>query len=394
MTKPPRLLFLILFGTMLVFGFIENIKGVSFPLIKTDFGISWEQQGVMVSVLSFSYVLFCLIGGILLGSFGVKKALAAGFVFMILGLAAVFFLRGFLPASAALFVVFAAFGLFEVTINALATQVFITRAALLMNILNFFYGVGSSLSPRVAGSLSAVLGWRSTYLFPMPLVLFLFIVSLFTRFPKPEEREHENTGENTGTKRASFLTALRTPMVWIFSLVMGLMVAVEISSANWGGLYFQEVYHLDPETAGAAFVSNFYIFFTISRLLSGFAIEKIGYLRSLFIAALAVVFIFILGFILGPKGIYVLPGLGIFAALFWPTLMAVAMGYFRRDAAVMTSAIIVIGGTLNSGIQLLVGFINRLAGPAWGYRSGLFYALLIVVSLVILSRRMRRPYKA
>jgi len=375
---------------MFLFGYIENTKGVSYPLIKADFGISWEEQGVLVSVLSFSYVLFCLAGGIFLGSFGVRKAFIAGFIFMIAGLVGVFILRGFLPAAAALFVVSASFGLFEVSMNALATQVFITRTALLMNILNFFYGAGSIFSPRAAGTIAAALGWRSAYLFSIPLVLLFFVISLFTRFPHPEEREQENTG----TKKVSFLTAVRTPMVWKFSLVLGLMMAVEIGSVNWGGLYFQEVYHLDPKTRGAAFISNFYILFTLSRLLSGFAIEKIGYLRSLFIAALAAVFIFILGIVLGPGGVDILPGLGIFAAIFWPTLMAVAMGYFRGDAPVMTSAIIVIAGTLNSGIQLLIGFINRLAGPAWGYRSNLFYALLVVGGLIMLSRCMRRPYKA
>ncbi|MCL2320298.1 MAG: MFS transporter [Treponema sp.] len=390
MGKVSRLLFLILFGTMFLFGYIENIKGVSYPLIKTDFGISYERQGVMVSVLSLSYVLFCLVGGIILGRFGVKKAFITGFVFMILGLGGVFFLGGFLPVASALFVVSASFGLFEVSINALATQIFTSRAALLMSLLHFFYGAGSSVSPRVAGALAAPLGWRMVYLLSIPLVLIFFIFSLFTRFPRQEETEQEKTG----VKKAGFLTALKTPMVWVFSIALGLMVTVEISSVNWAGLYFQDVYHLDPKTRGAAFVSIFFVLFTISRLLSGFAIEKIGYMRSLFIAALAAFCVFFLGFVLGARGIYVLPVLGFFVAVFWPTAMAVAMGYFREDAPVMTGAIIVIAGALNSGIQFLIGVINRTMGPAWGYRSCLFYALLTVASLVAVRRYMRHPYKS
>ncbi|MDR2501053.1 MAG: hypothetical protein LBD37_08255, partial [Treponema sp.] len=75
MTKPQRLLlFYLLFGTMLIFGLIENIKGVSFPLIKTEFNASWEQQGLLVSVLSFSYVGFSIVAGIFLGRFGIKPA--------------------------------------------------------------------------------------------------------------------------------------------------------------------------------------------------------------------------------------------------------------------------------------------------------------------------------
>jgi len=392
MSKPSKtlLLYIILFGTMFLFGFIENVKGVTFPLIKMEFDTSYEQQGIMVSLLSFSYVLFCFVGGILIGSVGVKKSFATGFSIIILGLALAFFMPGFWAVAGALFVVFAGFGLFEVNCNALATQLFTSRAALLMSLMHFFYGVGSSLSPRVAGVLSAAIGWRNIYLLSVPLVLVFFVPSLLARFPQSQA---EDESLKPGIKKASFFTALKTPMVWFFAVALGFMVVVELCSSNWAGLYFQDVYNLDPKTRGAAFVSNFYIFFTISRLLSGFAIEKIGYIRSLFIASLASIFVFILGFILGANGIFVLPVLGFFTAIFWPTLLAAAMGYFRKDAPVMTSAIIVIAGALNSGVQFLIGLTNRLAGPAWGYRSGLIYAVLIVTSLIILMRLMRNPYK-
>ncbi|MCL2128813.1 MAG: MFS transporter [Treponema sp.] len=379
------LLYIILFGSMFLFGFIENIKGVSYPLIKTEFGISYEQQGVMVSLLAISYVAFCFIGGIIIGSLGVKKAFISGFVLMITGLISVFFMPGFWPVAVFLLVVFAGFGLFEVSSNALATQVFTKKAALLMSLLHFFYGVGASLSPRVSGAITLNISWRYLYLFSVPLVLLIFIPSLIARFPRSDEEQY-------GVKKAGFFTALKTPMVWVFSLGLGFMVAVELSSSNWGSLYFFDVYNLDPKTKGAAFISNFYILFTVSRLLSGFAIEKIGYLRSLFIGVIASIIILAIGFFLGANGIYVLPVLGFFTAILWPTIIATAMGYFKNDAPVMTSAIIVIGGALNSGVQYLMGLANRIAGPAWGYRSSVLYAVLAVIVLIILARGMRRPY--
>ena len=85
---------------------------------------------------------------------------------------------------------------------------------------------------------------------------------------------------------------------------------------------------------------------------------------------------------------------GFFSAIFWPTLLAVAMVYFREDSPVMTSAIIVIAGALNSGIQFLMGLTNRLIGYAWGYRSALVYAVLAIAALIVLTRHLRRPYTA
>jgi fucose permease len=117
-------------------------------------------------------------------------------------------------------------------------------------------------------------------------------------------------------------------------------------------------------------------------------------MRSLFIAVSGAILTFILGFIFGEGGLYILPALGFFVAVFWPTILAVAMVYFGPDAPVMTSAVIVIGSALNSGLQYLIGLTNSLAGPAWGYRSCLLYAVLIIAALAVLARRMRRPYIA
>jgi fucose permease len=371
---------------MLLFGFIENIKGVSYPLIKAEFGASYEQQGIMVSVLSMSYVLFCALGGFCIARFGVKSDFLTGFLCMSLGLGLAYLMPSWRATGAALFVVFAGFGLFEVGINALATQLFTRRAALLMNLLHFFYGAGSVVSPRAAGALAGRYSWRFIYLACVPLVLVFFALALGVKFPsKPE------AGAEAG-KDMGLLDALKNTKVWLFSAVLGLMVAAEMSSTNWGSLYFQDVYFLDPRTSGAGFVSNFFVFFTVSRLLSGFLIEKIGYMRSLFGAILAVIGIFAAGFALGKNGVYLLPVLGFFVAIFWPTLMAVAMGYFGRHAPVITSVMIVLGGLLNSGVQLLIGFINRFFGPAWGYRSCLLFALVLLAALLALHRTMRyRP---
>ena len=383
-------LFIILFGSMFLSGLIGNIQGVTYPLIKAEFDVSYEQQGLMISLVSFGYMLWSLVGGILLGVFGTKKTFASGYVFLFLGLICIFFMPGFWSITGALLVIFAGFGFFSVSANALASQVFIARTALFMNLLHFFYGAGSILSPRITGAISVSVGWRHVYILYLPPVLFILIFSLFARFPRQvKEGEGNVLGER---KKAGFFTALKTPMVWVFSLALGLMMTVEMSVISWAGLYFQDVYNLDPRIEGAAFISYFYILYTISRLLSGFVIEKAGYLRSLFIAVVALILILALGLFLGAAGIYVFPALGFFAAILWPTLMAAAMVYFREDAPVMTSAIIVVAGAINSCIQYLIGLTNRLAGPAWGYRSILVYMVLIIAALALVNMGCRRPH--
>jgi fucose permease len=394
MTKRLQYIVLIIitYGTMTVFGLVDNIKGVSYPLIKSEFQVSYEHQGLMVSVLAGSYVLFCALGGIFLGRFGIKRAFISGFICLIAGMVMVFFMPRFLLVVGTLLLVFAGFGFFEVGINALGSRLFTAKTALLMNLLHFFYGLGGVIGPKGAGILTDPaglgLGWRWIYLYSLPLVLLFFVPAVFIRFPGEEPK---TVNEEKEWKRASFLTALKTSMVWVLGVTLGLMVSAEMSIINWGGLYFQDVYGFDPSTRGANFLSVFFVLFTISRLAAGFLVEKIGYMRSLVWASLATVLVLIAGFIAGSRGIWILPVLGLFLAIMWPTLMAVAIGYFGKNAPVMTSAIITISGTLNAVMQLIIGFANRFMGAAWGYRSSCLVCTgILAVIVLFLNRRLRR----
>ncbi|MDR0448233.1 MAG: MFS transporter [Treponema sp.] len=385
-TKKSRtLLMFILYGTMFVFGFLENIKGVSYPLIKNEFDVSYETQGMMISILSISYTLFVVAAGFMLGHFGAKKIYFFGLTCSLLALSSIYLMPGFWTAASSLFFLFAGFGIFEIAVNGVATQLFIKKAALMMSLLHFMYGAGAIAGPKAAGILADPAGlgmqWRQIYLLSVPLVLIIFIPLIFAKFPAAK-------GE-AAQKNLGYISALKTPSVWIFGITLGVMIGLEMASPNWGGLYFQDLYGMDPTTRGANFVSVFFILFTLSRLTSGFIIEKIGYMNSLIGAVLICSAIFITGFALGETGIYVLPLLGFFLAIFWPTLMAVAIGYFGNNAPIMTSAIIAIAGLLNAGIQLVMGYINQWAGAGWGYRSCLLFAAILICLLLVLKNRMK-----
>ena len=387
MTKFQRiLLYFLLFSTILIFGLIANFKVVSFPLLKAEFSASWEQQGLLVSMLQISYVSFCIIAGVFLGRFDIKPPFLSGFVFLSAGLVSMFFVPSFFLAAAAFLLIQAGFGFFEVGANALAARVFIKKPAMLLNILHAFYGVGAFIGPMAAGFITsnAGLNWRFAYFFSLPLSLILFLLAIFVKFPGNKKDMNSADAE----KKKSFFDALKTPAVWFMAITLGLFVTMEHANPNWGSMYFQDIYGLDPRTTSAAFISAYFIFFTVSRLVCGILVEKIGYMRSLLGMVLIVFVIYIVIFLLGARGIYALPALGFFIGPIWPTLMAVAILYFGKDAPVMCSAIIAIGGTLNAGVQYLIGLTNKFLGSAWGYRSVLIYALLAVAILVFLSKKL------
>lgn len=381
-------LFIIIYATMFLFGFMENIKGVSFPLIKMEFGVNYENQGGLVSLTWFGYVLFCFVASLFMERFGIKRSILAGYVLICTGAIATLIAPTFWTATFTLLIVNTGFGFFEVGTNALGTVAFTKRSALMMSLMHFFYGFGAILGPKAAGFFTNSFNftWRQVYLVVIiPIAAFSLFI-LVTKF------NYKNTEENKGQAKASitFMGALKHPLVWIFSLTLGFMEVIEFGASNWGGLYLQDVYNLDPRIIGASFVSFFYITFTLSRLFSGLIIEKIGYLKSLFIAVIATMLIFLVGFVLGKSGIWVLPLTGLFIAIMWPTIMAVAMKVFGSDAPIVTSAIITISGAINGIFQFIIGLTNQYVGVAWGYRSCFLYAGVVVVMLSVLTSKIKK----
>lgn len=396
-------LFVILYSTMFLFGLVENIKGVSLPLIKNEFGVLYDSQGGLVSLAWFGYVAFCLIASLFLQKFGLKRSVLAGYFLVCAGAVATSVAPTFWAASLALAMVNAGFGFFEVGTNALGTVAFTRRAALMMGLLHFFYGFGAIVGPKAAGLLTATLdfSWRQVYLAAIVPTAMLSLFVLSVRFDHVEGagqtgspdsgdrqeqcRDHGSRVADTRRPRVTFFGALRSPVVWMFALTLGFMEVVEFGAANWGALHLQDVYQLDPRTAGASLVSAFYILFTLSRLFSGLAIERVGYVRSLYISVACTIAVFFAGFALGRSGIWILPLTGLFIGIMWPTMMAVAMGVFGVDAPIVTSAIIMVSGAINGVIQLVIGFTNEIVGEAWGYRSCLLYAGVVMLFLRLLN---------
>jgi fucose permease len=378
---------IIIYATMLTFGLVENIKGVSFPLIKAEFGVAYTQQGGLASFTWYGYVVFCLIASLFMHRFGTKKAVLMGYALISMGALATLASPTFWAASISLLIINAGFGFFEVGANAMATVVFTTRAALMMNLMHFFYGLGAVLGPKAAGVLtnSYDFSWRHVYIIVlMPLV----VLSVFTWRTRFDETPSTPQGE-ASVPRVSLADALASPIVWLFALTLGFMEVIEFGAANWGGLHLQDVYGLDPRVAGASFVSAFYVLFTVSRLFSGLAIERIGYIRSMNLATAASLTLFAVGFGLGRHGLWLLPVTGFFIAIMWPTLMAIAMEVFGTNTPTTTSIIITLSGAINGLFQLVIGLTNDYAGVAWGYRSCTLYAAVAFVLMRMLTQRVR-----
>jgi fucose permease len=375
-------LVLFAFGNMCLMGFFNSMKGVSFPLIRNEFNVSFSNMGLLTALISYSMVSFCIVSGNFLHRFGLKKNILMGFLFTSLGVGSFYFTGSFWMAACFFIILQAGFGFLEVGINGLGAKIFTVKSGLMMNLLHFCYGLGAATGPRFMGYMvNRGTSWHRVYPLSLIPVGIMLVFSLIVRFPgRPEARTEQEP---------SFWSFLKNPLVWHLGCILGFSGVVEGSSVNWSGLYFQDVFGLDPSVTAAALISMFYLLFTVSRLISGFVIEKIGYLRSLIVSCFAIIIIFTAAFSLGLRGIYLFPVIGFFVSLMWPTTLAISVVLFKEHAQTVSSAIICIASVLGGIIHYGIGLTNRFLGAAWGFRSVLIYSVILALFLFLLKKQMR-----
>ena len=412
-TKNTRMRYIlpvvITYTTMFLFGLIDNLKAVTLPLIKAEFAVTYDAQGGMVSISGFGYTIFCVLAGLCLSRFGIKNTLILSYLLLCAGVLSVYLAPSFFVITVAFFIVNGGFGFVEIGFNALATVTFTKKSALLMNLMHFFFGVGSIVGPKAVGLFAAAgFGWRAAYVSTMlPSAALLLAVALTklgnavgrtsrsaptARSEKPLDgfETPEHPAPRAHPAPYTFVSALRSKEVWLFGVMLGFMAVLEVGTVSWSALYLHDVYGMDPIVEGASFVSLFFIFFTLSRLCSGFAIEKIGYGKSLLMAAACNALCLLCGFGLGVNGIWILPVTGFFIGPLWPTAIALAMRHFKEKAPLATGAMIVIAGAVISIGQYAIGLTNQYIGNAWGYRSCVLYTLLVILTVCLVRRKMRR----
>lgn len=378
-------LMIISYSTMIMFGVLENTKGVTFTSINKEFEVSYDQQGYLVSFSWYGYVIFCLVCAFVMKRWGLKPAILCGYIFNCLGCIVTAYAPNFVTVVLSLMVVWMGFGFYEVGYNALASILFTENSAVYLNLMHFFYGFGAIIGPQVASWLERLLNdsYRGVYRGLFFVMVILFIFSIIIPYSAVEEKQSKNE-ESSGS--ISISSMFKMPYIWMASITLGFMEVIEFLASNWGTLYYRDVYGLDPNKEGATFVSFFYIMFTLTRLVSGYIIEKLGYYTSLFGALIIVVVIYIVGLLMGVNGRWVIPLTGFFIGPMFPTYMCVLMKVFGDEAGNMSSIVIFLSGATNGLVQLIIGYVNEWIGYEWGFRAGVIYTIIPFILLFIAKR--------
>ena len=371
-------LIVLVFLCMAIFGFIENMKGTLIPSIRQQFGVDYSAIGLMLFISSFGYLIATLISGLVADKLGKKAILMFGFIVLIAATALFYQANSFTATIVLLLMISTGFGCVEVAVNSLGAQIFVRNAAVMMNMTHLFFGLGSTISPKYAGSMLARnIPWNFIYTTTLALLIPALIYMAFLRFPE--------TPDDENNVKFPINQMLKDKRIWLIMGTLGFCLIAEIGIANWLVNFLQEVRGMSVDQS-SLYMTIFFATFMLGRLVGGYIAEKVGYIMIIVYFAIASVVLFASGMLLGNQFAFLFSCIGFFASIMFPTMMSVIMKEFPTGTSSVMGFVISAAGGINMLVNWLIGKTNDLLNVNLGFMSIAIYIALIIVFIIPLSK--------
>ncbi len=242
-------------------------------------------------------------------------------------------------------------------VNLLVAELFDSRGATALNLVNLFFGLGSVLGPALVSlslrewgnPLVALWAGVAALLLLTPATLVIAVV---------QEQRHES---RSGTSSA----VLRSPLLWGLALLVLLYVGIEVGMGGWTARYLERTAAMDAATA-ALVVSGFWLAVTGGRML--------GALLGLRMAARSLLLLSLVGTAVG--GMLLVLGVGnttlsVAAVLMlglcfgpiYPTTFAIVTITFRQARATAASVVMVLASSGGALLPWLQGQLLERVSP-------------------------------
>ena len=342
------------FFSMLIMAITDSTKGILIPSFKDIFNVSDTTIGTFLLLGSLSYVASTYLGSLLCSKLGQKSIIMLGMTIAGTAFFITSFSKSFTHIMAGYVVITIGIAFIAIGLNTLIPLVKVTYLGLLMNLLHFFYGAGSTITQRVTGYLVFEgISWRYIFMAYFGLYMLSFIVYAFVHTPEDKSGRSEDKKAPIGDK---FLLVL-------FCASLGFYVAAEIQTANWLLNYLKEVVQININQ-GSFYVAFFFGIFSVGRLLGGLVVERFGYLKSVIISLSLALGLYTTGLVLGGKAIVLVSISGLFFAITFPTMLLVIQRTFSENATRIAGIATMSASLTSMIVGFFMGVLNDTIGPA------------------------------
>jgi MFS transporter, FHS family, glucose/mannose:H+ symporter len=365
------------FFAFFIFGFTDNLKGPTLPAMLAEMNINYGVGGNIFFSQYVGFLIATLLTGILADRFGLKLVILLAGVCLALGVGGYSTFRTVSLLSTSLFVIGLGLGAFELGPNAVIVSLYHRQKGLYLNLMAVMHGLGATLAPLFAGWLFSLdVIWRAIYRWDLVLIGVFIILSIFLRFPKAQE---STSLDFSNVPRVAFKD--RMPLYY---LAIMLYVAAEIGVASWLVIYLQEIRGVSVLLSNQA-LALFFAMLMAGRLFGGFFVHRVGYLRSVLVAAFCALVSISIGTFTNLS--FFLPLTGFFFSIIFPTITATVSDTHKENVNTLLGLLFTFAGLGGVFGPWLVAWGSELFGLQIGFTVNLMLVSLMLVSVLILFRR-------
>lgn len=217
----------------------DNFKGIFAPYFKQEFHVEDTQIGLVMTASLFAYAVFQYIGGNLIGRYGYKKVTVLGFITAIVAAVVLALCVNFPMLVFGMFLLNVGMAMFNISVNTLGPALSVGSTALLMSMINFSYGAGTTVLQRVSGALlQNGVPWTNFFFFLAAATAVLLVYLLAVRIPytPPVSAGPSDKHKVFGNR-----------MLYLYVVAAGFYLASEYGVGNWAVSYMHGAYQLNPD---------------------------------------------------------------------------------------------------------------------------------------------------
>lgn len=370
-----------IFIMMIISAMCDNVRGPFVPTLKSEFNIGNKGISAMVIMCSLGYMIFTFIGGILCEKIGQKKVFILGFLVIFVSLIGLYFCNSYSLFLVELFALNVGQAFLAIGTNTIIPVIAISFQAILMNFTHFCYGLGATFTQRFTGvMIYNGVSWREIYLMIAIFTAVVLVAFMFVNLPE--------THLSKDREKIDVKNILKNKLIYFYMIALGAYVSAEINTGIWFVNFIHDSYKLDVNK-GSYYAALFFGTFAVGRLLGGFVVEKVGYIKSVLISILIAFVLYIIGMFMGESGIIIISFSGLFFAITFPTIVLSISKVFDKNIAFITGSIITVASGTSMLVNILIGSLSDTVGVYKAYYiipSCLFVCLIFTYIIYIKTK--------
>lgn len=347
---------------MIVMGANDSLRGVFALLFQEHFQLTAFQISLIITVSYLGNLVFLFFGGAFIDGHHKKKAFLAILCIWITGALIFILTDNFILLLVGMFLCMGASTLINTTINILVPVIFAASPGMIVNILFFIQGIGTSTSQNLGGKLIMEYStWQKVNLALTVMAGAGLVLLVMAEIPDSRQEEK---------KKVSYRSIFAEPVFWCLTIVFGFYFIAEHGILNWLILYGRNELKLTAPGA-SRYLSLFFGGITLGRLIFAPVVQRCGIIKSITLFGGAGTLCYIAGILSSRQGILLLSLSGLAVSILYPTMVLMIRQFFEEDRiATVTGAVISLATVFDIVFNMAFGKLVD--------RSGLGVSFLIL----------------